>query len=320
MITIPTVFVLGAGASVPYGFPTGKRLRDDICKHFKHELETLIEEVGSPTGVEVMGKEAGSFARIFYESSTTSIDLFLARNQEFSEIGKKAIVLNILKAEKNSRFREDAEGENQDWYSHLFENMTRELIKPESYNLFGKNEISFITFNYDRSLEHFLYKSLSNSFRSIPEEKITAELKKIPIFHVYGKVDKLPWEERPKTRHNLGYGGHYGLDIIQRMTGNIRLIHERSNENDRDMIQTISQARRVFFLGFGYATENLNILDIPKVLDGSQKIYGTARGKLEREIREIRSRLNKYFRTKDPGLTNPRIMEMDCVRLLREYL
>ncbi|WP_156096076.1 hypothetical protein [Methanobacterium sp. SMA-27] len=35
MIKTPTVFVLGAGASIPYGYPSGEKLREEIC----HELE-----------------------------------------------------------------------------------------------------------------------------------------------------------------------------------------------------------------------------------------------------------------------------------------
>jgi hypothetical protein len=35
MIKTPTVFVLGPGASIPYGYPSGEKLREEIC----HELE-----------------------------------------------------------------------------------------------------------------------------------------------------------------------------------------------------------------------------------------------------------------------------------------
>ena len=35
MFTVPTVLVLGAGASVPYGYPTGDELIDIIIEHTK---------------------------------------------------------------------------------------------------------------------------------------------------------------------------------------------------------------------------------------------------------------------------------------------
>jgi len=34
MIDTPTLFILGAGASKPYGYPTGAELRTDIVKQF----------------------------------------------------------------------------------------------------------------------------------------------------------------------------------------------------------------------------------------------------------------------------------------------
>ena len=36
MIERPTVLILGAGASKPYGFPTGEKLLRDIVDIFKH--------------------------------------------------------------------------------------------------------------------------------------------------------------------------------------------------------------------------------------------------------------------------------------------
>jgi hypothetical protein len=39
-----TVFILGAGASTPYGYPTGQELRDYICKEFQINLQNLIND------------------------------------------------------------------------------------------------------------------------------------------------------------------------------------------------------------------------------------------------------------------------------------
>jgi len=39
-----TVFILGAGASKPYGYPTGQELREYICKEFQTDLQTLIND------------------------------------------------------------------------------------------------------------------------------------------------------------------------------------------------------------------------------------------------------------------------------------
>lgn len=42
MITENTIFILGAGASKPYGFPTGAELREQICKLKIVKLRNLI--------------------------------------------------------------------------------------------------------------------------------------------------------------------------------------------------------------------------------------------------------------------------------------
>ena len=48
MIETPTVLVLGAGASMPFGFPSGKRLVALICDLLNGELPTthLLERCG----------------------------------------------------------------------------------------------------------------------------------------------------------------------------------------------------------------------------------------------------------------------------------
>jgi len=42
MITQQTVFILGAGASAPYGYPTGAGLKDIICDEISELFDLLI--------------------------------------------------------------------------------------------------------------------------------------------------------------------------------------------------------------------------------------------------------------------------------------
>ena len=74
----------------------------------------------------------------------------------------------------------------------------------------------------------------------------------------------------------------------------------------------IQKAQRIFFLGFGYAKENLEILQIPNILV-SQRIFGTALGFTSREITKISSQHKKQS-------YKPEIKSWNCLRLLREYL
>jgi len=53
--------------------------------------------------------------------------------------------------------------------------------------IFARNPIKIITFNYDRSLEQFLYWAIKASFR-LGDEQVFDELRKLPLLHVYGEV------------------------------------------------------------------------------------------------------------------------------------
>ena len=51
MIDIPTVFILGAGASVPYGYSTAANLRASIISDFRNRYQVFLREnkIDEPT-------------------------------------------------------------------------------------------------------------------------------------------------------------------------------------------------------------------------------------------------------------------------------
>jgi DNA segregation ATPase FtsK/SpoIIIE-like protein len=318
MISEETVFILGAGASNPYGYPTGKELRSLICKDFPRRYERFIKgDSENSTTWDFLSPEASDFAQRFSKSTTPSIDLFLARNTHFSDIGKIAIALCIWDAEHKSIFREKVNSD-LDWYTLLFERMTKTLKTPDSYSRFRENEVTFITFNYDRSLEHFLHDSFVNSFGSMSSSKDPIK-EQIPFdfFHVYGVISELPWQ----SNKGMKYGKLPELrSELSKMAKNIRPIYESSDPNSHDFKKKIRSAKRIYFLGFGYAEENLDILGIPAVLNPTQKIYGTALHWTKKEIDDLQKDFRPKSKTKRPVSMNLVFKDVNCYKLLREYL
>ena len=240
---------------------------------------------------------------IFHKSSTKSIDLFLARNPEFMQLGKLAIMLCILEAEKKSRFRESTNTHQQDWYSYLYQKLTDDLITKEDCRRLSENNVSFITFNYDRSLEHFFYESLKYSFNGIKEAIILEQLSKLRIIHIFGQIDNLDWQTPQK---HIKYGNVKGLTTL---SPNVRIIYdENKNPEIEECHKLLNNAERIFFLGFGYAKENLELLNIPKSLQ-TNNIFGTALNLTEREIGMIAN-----------VIPNARLFDEDCLTLLRKCL
>jgi hypothetical protein len=324
MISEKTVFILGAGASYPYNYPTGEGLRNIICTGFIRRYEKFLKDDSETERSPFMDHKIAflnDFRNHFDRSSTPSIDLFLARNPEFSEIGKKAIVLSICDAEHKSRFRRDVDNAHpirQDWYSLLFERMTNTLTTPDSYNQFRENKVTFITFNYDRSLEYFLHESFVNSFGSIKSSEVPiGGLIPFGFLHVYGVISKLPWQ----SNNGMEYGTPPKIrSVLEKMTKNISPIYESSGVDLHDLKKEIRGAERIYFLGFGYAKENLDILGIPKVLNNTQKIYGTTLGRTEKEIEGLKRYMRQRSEIEKLDKRNLIFGDVNCYELLREYL
>jgi len=309
------VFVLGAGASCPYGFPSGKELREQIITDHVADCEDYLTAKGKQRPIISQARDkAKKFVDKFRKSTTKSIDLFLARNPEFSGEGRRAIIFRILSAEHASRFREETKNRNQDWYRWLFEQLTDKLVRKEDYTRFCENDVTFITFNYDRSLEHFLYESLLNSFNGICEEKIIEQLKHVKICHVFGQVGPLEWQGQ---YNEIKYRVNFNQISIDALCDNIKIVYEKGeNPKLEEARKLISEAHRVFFLGFGYALENLDALRIPEVLANVQLVYGTALGFTDREITRVRS----LFQARGSEKRTVFIKNWDCLSLLREAL
>jgi len=86
----------------------------------------------------------------------------------------------------------------------------------------------------------------------------------------------------------------------------------------------LKQAERIFFLGFGYAPENMDVLGLPDVIPPINcEVYGTAFGLNDKEVERIRNRMIEGLRTDEVGFKNRYaivIKAMDSLELLRNYL
>ncbi len=149
MTSTPTVFILGAGASAPYGFPTGPglvrrlihRIMDPRESQLSHPIRTLIEMGHSH--LKLM-----EFAQAVQKSGLSSVDLFLEHRPEFMEIGKRTMGALLIEGEMPQSLH--IEGEDR-WYKRVW-NQIAEAVRRGM----KEDQVSFVTFNYDRSLEEYL--------------------------------------------------------------------------------------------------------------------------------------------------------------------
>ncbi len=303
MITIPTVLVLGAGASKPFGFPLGAELKNEVCEllsdkvgrlnEFKKVAACILPDLASRAAVL---REALAF------SGLASVDSFLEHRVEFLDIGKAAIAYTLIKYEGEGRLFPSRE---RDWYRYLFQRIWT------NFDDFGENELAVVNFNYDRSLEHYLFKALSNSSGRRPLE-VAAKLREIPIVHVYGSLGRLPWQEGDQP--SRAYDPSTTESALRAAVDNLSIIHEGSSRENLISAQSLlEKAEQIIFLGFGYHPLNLERLGFQQVTEGkaAHRILGTAYGLKRAEVTMIKTMAHSRLTLVEP--------ELDCLGFLREH-
>src|SRR5437588_6950556 len=142
MITRPTVLVLGAGASQPYGFPLGGELTDRLIAQLgRHAGPSLLDDLAQHC--DIARDDVTEFLRTFSRSGLSSIDAFLGRRDEYSRVGKLAIAWALCRHEdRDVLYRR---GNNDHWYSLLWDALAAGAHTPAD---FSQNRLRVITFNY----------------------------------------------------------------------------------------------------------------------------------------------------------------------------
>jgi hypothetical protein len=318
-----TVVILGAGAHYPYGFPIMKELKDEIITNLSIRFPFYPND---PNSAEALRQSITNFIKKFKLSPINSIDLYLTLNanvNNFPMIGKSAIFLRLLQKEylfKVDKYKKVSDNSDKkkmlddDWFNIIFNYMINSRKGLTELKYFQHDNITFITFNYDRLLEFLFLRSLQNTYTANTEDEIFSVFSKIKILHVYGSLGDY-YPDAPNYldfgNTTIGYNSE-GIKFIK----NIKLINERNQEpNNSEIIDVITRAERIYFLGFSYQNENLEILNIPKSFTQKMKVYGTALSFFKEERDRIETRMTNTI--------NPKmeiyIQDCNCCELLKRY-
>lgn len=292
MINLPTVLILGAGASSPYGYPTGDKLKESIiqlaeaicvarntapARVFNYNVHAdLIQRARLMFSSQMkfesqqeFGKRERhqEFATAFKEDGICkTIDRFLYEYDEFEEIGRFYAVLTLLICQYKKQVSqpslksptlEDAPDKTDldPWYEDLAEQLKRRCATPSM--LENDNSLKVLTFNYDRSLDLYLKEFLAAS----PRHKGADWSKAVAIEHLYGELPSAPTGEGAITTMDLPLHAW-------KNRSSIRLIGDRNRADIEKIHSLIEGSNRVVFVGFGFDDENMELLGLPRVLRG----------------------------------------------------
>ncbi len=301
MIEQPTVFVLGAGASAAFGFPLGRRLRQEIAESVgvpspvNNALHHYYGYVWGHGGWERVQDGSKSLqdlereAQEFWEALASplySIDAFLERRPEFEEIGKVAIAAILIPHEDPKQL--PIPWPQLRWIDELFQKMD---CAPDKLS---QNHVKFITFNYDRSLEYYFLKALRTTY-GMSEQDAATSVEAIPIVHIHGQLGQ-PHFQSPDGR---GYTPEVTLEALKRAVEGMRIVYQQLD--DAPEIQSaheyIEEAQILCFLGFGYHPDSIRRLAVNEHFAG-EALLGTCFG-LEKNERRIAT--GYFARKRDYG-------------------
>lgn len=315
------VFVIGAGCSVPYGFPTGATLMQNL-KIFDYGRKFPRDPNDSSDIflVDLYQEHFGYSStdnKIKYQSDYAMVLPYPEHEKLYNQL-MDAIVLPFSQSVRNSmmvstdEFLKNRLGQKQneqadfgkrliayeilkaeqtsrlwsiDWIQHLLSRIDQQPNWKEILK-----QTVFLTFNYDRVLEYCIFLYLTSD-KQYADADAHAFIKEMQIHHVNGFIGSL--EEIP---FGAVENGKY-QEIAKRME-TVWEKRQNRDESEKERYQGfLKNAQRVYFMGFSYIPDNLESIGIPRGAEiiRNAKVYATAMGLSSQN----RLRISTYLDLKD---------------------
>lgn len=336
-------FVLGAGASFEVAMPTGHELKAKIASSLSFKTDPIGRLTGGRDQIRKalydLGQRQGATRSLhdYHKAAiricagmpqAPSIDNFIDSHRDnttIAEVGKLAIASEIITAERRSALYVDPANiyntinftnVADTWFNAFFQLITLNAQESDLPSRFKK--VKIVTFNYDRTLEHFLFHSIQNYYGCSPD-RAAKILSHLIIHHPYGQVGSLPWQN-PGT--NLPFGGEMDSSTLIRVAETLRTFTEGTEQDSQitKIRASIFNAETVTFLGFAYHELNLQLMfgdAIDQPIRYEKQVFGTAMGLSESNKKVISNELAKLGRFDISQITLRR--ELSAAQLLPEY-
>ena len=223
---------------------------------------------------------------------SSSIDRYLhfrSDDKRVVKLGKLAIVRAILQAEQESTLHAfplnhisiaNRAPNGIHWLGQLFLQMQEGVESKGRVADVFKN-VSFISFNYDRCIEHYFYNAVKD-WGSFSDQEAAEALRFLDISHPYGSVGGLPWDDRKAGTVRVEYGAEPTSEELVKLAGGIKTFTEGEHEATlvTGMHQNILDAGKIVFMGFSFLDQNVELLTPPTQTAASEivaTVYGMSR-------------------------------------------
>jgi hypothetical protein len=320
-----TVFIVGAGASAECGLPSGANLKKKIAEGLNFYFDANQIRTGDAAILENLRRrfsEVNPHLKAGRELSATmatfpSIDEALhwwRARQDIVELGKFAIAHYILDAEHHSPLARkhgtvDVQTASGTWLATFMSIALSALERDEANKAF--ENITIINFNYDRTIEHYLYWAMQQQ-AGVSSETAAECVARLNVIRPYGSIGKLEWQDRSS---GIPFGGNDIRFDANTAAGNIRTFTEQVDEATiyHPINDALDRAHLLIFLGFGFHQQNMHLLRVftsntLRPLVGA--VLATTKGIDRRNDPAIQERLRVL------GLLNPMLVPCKAAELL----
>ena len=261
---------------------------------------------------------------------TRSIDAYLNTHKDDEMVktcGKLAIVQTILERERGcavyvpdnsaDQFKNSTKV-REPWLPDFLFILQDRIVKSESLDDVFQN-LCIINFIYDRCVEQFLCFALSHLYR-IDKNRASKLMQSLKIFHPYGQVGYMPWENNAQKRNVDFRVSDYG-DLL-RLAEHIRTFDEQIEDGIELQIlrEIVASASRLIFLGFHFHRQYMQLMAAsPPGRGGIVNVYATALGRSEPDQVLIDKQIRKMLHARG-GTWNVSIERAaDCKKLFKDY-
>lgn len=328
-----TLLVLGAGASQPYGYPTG----GELLRHLTHlqwlggvQPPALGGQVLHQLDIDAVGRsfrriqEAGlsfvefaEMGRELVNSGLQSIDSFISRRPEFSHHGQFAVASHLIERENAASLMSPSVAGG--WYRLFWQSLLGSAHSLENIDF---EKFCVATFNYDRSLEAFLITAMSRTFSTSPQECST-HLQRMRICHLYGDLGVPSLTESHGPRYGEVTSTAQIVELAKRIafTPQARSAGGGAFETARNWALDASS---IAFLGYGFDQFNDERLGLRAELEDfvtrfpqkpRRRVYASMLGQGELQIETKLSRCVGP----DPTICLHRHHSGDCVSTISKF-
>ncbi len=333
MLRQPTLFVIGAGASKELHFPLGSDLLGALSELFNFERDTFGVWRG-PDAFRMLANaysaqqsvdpnllfEKAIFIRSKIRGLAKSIDQLIytySKDELFVTVAKLGIAQIISAAEATHlpKLQNHLPIQEQPWggnnwlrtfCSHYFAGYHRSDA-PRLYD-----DVSFVSFNYDRCIEYALLRATAHHFHLNDDQAFDA-LKRVKIEHPYGSLGELP-TGRAAVSHS--FGTPQTNETLLSMARNLKTFTEGTvGENTKEKIgKLIENSRSIVCLGFGYNAMNVELISNPT--EKGKIVYGTTFALSEPNAASAKSSMCRQVKA---GEINAVFKALGAAEFLNEY-